>query len=328
MLIDGVDVRARRSARCVARWGSSSRRRSCSTTRSPPTSPSPSLARRSRRSSGRPAWPAPMSSCWAPRGYGTEIGERGTRSPGASAAHRHRQAILADPRVLILDDATSAVDPTKEHEIRDALTEVMRNRTTIVIAHRRPRSRWPTGGSGRRRPGGRDRHPQRAAGHERPLPRGAGGRGATGGRAAGRGRRRPVGGRLMFSMASVAEEDQLDRDARPQGAPPGVGHARPLPPPAPAGRRDDHPLHADDPRRAVPREGRDRPRHQAGRRDAPSTFAVAAYVVIAFLGFLLNRFQVVMVGRVGEGSCATSASGCSTTSRSCRCRTTTARRPA
>jgi len=38
--------------------------------------------------------------------------------------------------VLILDDATSAVDPTKEHEIRDALTEVMRGRTTIVIAHR------------------------------------------------------------------------------------------------------------------------------------------------------------------------------------------------
>jgi ATP-binding cassette subfamily B protein len=46
------------------------------------------------------------------------------------------RAILADPRVLILDDATSAVDPTKEHEIRDALTEVMAGRTTIVIAHR------------------------------------------------------------------------------------------------------------------------------------------------------------------------------------------------
>jgi ATP-binding cassette, subfamily B, bacterial len=38
--------------------------------------------------------------------------------------------------VLILDDATSSVDPTKEHEIRDALAEVMRDRTTIVIAHR------------------------------------------------------------------------------------------------------------------------------------------------------------------------------------------------
>src|SRR5205085_5444204 len=46
------------------------------------------------------------------------------------------RAILSDPRVLILDDATSSVDPTKEHEIRDALTEVMKGRTTIVIAHR------------------------------------------------------------------------------------------------------------------------------------------------------------------------------------------------
>ena len=46
------------------------------------------------------------------------------------------RAILADPRVLILDDATSSVDPTKEHEIREAMAEVMQGRTTIVIAHR------------------------------------------------------------------------------------------------------------------------------------------------------------------------------------------------
>ena len=44
--------------------------------------------------------------------------------------------MLADPRVLILDDATSSVDPTKEHEIRAALREVMAGRTTIIIAHR------------------------------------------------------------------------------------------------------------------------------------------------------------------------------------------------
>src|SRR4051794_792792 len=72
-----------------------------------------------------------------PAGYGTEIGERGfSLSGGQRQRIAIARAILADPRVLILDDATSSVDPTKEHEIRDALTEVMRDRTTIVIAHR------------------------------------------------------------------------------------------------------------------------------------------------------------------------------------------------
>jgi ATP-binding cassette subfamily B protein len=72
-----------------------------------------------------------------PDGYGTEIGERGfSLSGGQRQRIAIARAILADPRVLILDDATSSVDPTKEHEIRDALTEVMRDRTTIVIAHR------------------------------------------------------------------------------------------------------------------------------------------------------------------------------------------------
>ena len=70
-------------------------------------------------------------------GYETRIGERGySLSGGQRQRIAIARAILADPRVLILDDATSAVDPTKEHEIRDALAEVMRGRTTIVIAHR------------------------------------------------------------------------------------------------------------------------------------------------------------------------------------------------
>jgi ATP-binding cassette subfamily B protein len=70
-------------------------------------------------------------------GYATRIGERGySLSGGQRQRIAIARAILADPRVLILDDATSAVDPTKEHEIRDALTDVMRGRTTIVIAHR------------------------------------------------------------------------------------------------------------------------------------------------------------------------------------------------
>lgn len=72
-----------------------------------------------------------------PQGYDTPIGERGySLSGGQRQRIAIARAILADPRILILDDATSSVDPTKEHEIRDALAEVMRDRTTIVIAHR------------------------------------------------------------------------------------------------------------------------------------------------------------------------------------------------
>ena len=72
-----------------------------------------------------------------PDGYATIVGERGfSLSGGQRQRIAIARAILADPRVLVLDDATSAVDPTKEHEIRGALTEVMRGRSTIVIAHR------------------------------------------------------------------------------------------------------------------------------------------------------------------------------------------------
>lgn len=72
-----------------------------------------------------------------PDGYATEIGERGfSLSGGQRQRIAIARAILADPRILILDDATSAVDPSKEHEIRAALEEVMTKRTTIVIAHR------------------------------------------------------------------------------------------------------------------------------------------------------------------------------------------------
>jgi ATP-binding cassette subfamily B protein len=72
-----------------------------------------------------------------PAGYDTLLGERGfSLSGGQRQRIALARAILADPRVLILDDATSSVDATKEHEIRDALAQVMVNRTTIVIAHR------------------------------------------------------------------------------------------------------------------------------------------------------------------------------------------------
>jgi ATP-binding cassette subfamily B protein len=72
-----------------------------------------------------------------PAGYETVIGEHGfSLSGGQRQRIAIARAVLADPRVLILDDATSAVDPSKEHEIRSALREVMAGRTTIIIAHR------------------------------------------------------------------------------------------------------------------------------------------------------------------------------------------------
>ena len=72
-----------------------------------------------------------------PDGYDTILGERGfSLSGGQRQRIAIARAILADPAVLVLDDATSAVDATKEHEIRAALTTVMEGRTTVVIAHR------------------------------------------------------------------------------------------------------------------------------------------------------------------------------------------------
>ncbi|HEX6388385.1 MAG TPA: ABC transporter ATP-binding protein [Solirubrobacteraceae bacterium] len=70
-------------------------------------------------------------------GYDTRVGERGlTLSGGQRQRLAIARAFLADPRVLILDDATSAVDATTEQQIKAALREVMAGRTTIVIAHR------------------------------------------------------------------------------------------------------------------------------------------------------------------------------------------------
>ena len=72
-----------------------------------------------------------------PDGYDTRVGERGvTLSGGQRQRVAIARALLADPRVLILDDATSAVDATTEQEIKSALAELMRGRTTFVIAHR------------------------------------------------------------------------------------------------------------------------------------------------------------------------------------------------
>ncbi|MFE0797305.1 ABC transporter ATP-binding protein [Streptomyces mutabilis] len=73
-----------------------------------------------------------------PEGYGTTVGEHGlTLSGGQRQRVALARAILTDPRLLVLDDATSAVDARVEHEIHEALKEVMRDRTTLLIAHRR-----------------------------------------------------------------------------------------------------------------------------------------------------------------------------------------------
>ena len=75
--------------------------------------------------------------CELPEGYDTVIGERGmTLSGGQRQRVALARSVLRDPRVLILDDATSSVDAVVEADIQTALRRVMEDRTTIIIAHR------------------------------------------------------------------------------------------------------------------------------------------------------------------------------------------------
>ena len=73
-----------------------------------------------------------------PEGYGTVVGERGlTLSGGQRQRVTLARALLTDPRILILDDATSAVDAKVEEGIHDTLRRLMEGRTTLLVAHRR-----------------------------------------------------------------------------------------------------------------------------------------------------------------------------------------------
>jgi ATP-binding cassette subfamily B multidrug efflux pump len=72
-----------------------------------------------------------------PKGYDTEVGERGiTLSGGQKQRAAIARAIVIDPRILILDDALSAVDTYTEEEILSRLRVVMRQRTSIIVSHR------------------------------------------------------------------------------------------------------------------------------------------------------------------------------------------------
>jgi len=77
------------------------------------------------------------------QGYHTEVGERGvTLSGGQRQRIAIARAFLTDPRILILDDSTSAIDSATEDQIQRAMHRISRQRTTFLITHRLSQIRW------------------------------------------------------------------------------------------------------------------------------------------------------------------------------------------
>ena len=136
-------ARGSRSRRCAARWASCRRRASSSPPRCARTWPSGCATRApASRTATAPEWAAGVAQLAKdlqdfPHGFETTVGERGiTLSGGQKQRTALARALAVDPRILVLDDALSAVDTETEEHILRGLREVMRTRTTFLVSHR------------------------------------------------------------------------------------------------------------------------------------------------------------------------------------------------